>query len=77
MFLSLGCILLALHIPLLGYTSLPFPSQFLHGFKEPFFRSAAITLLDNHLCSFLDNAEPPYAIEHDAAGRSFLSTLCR
>ena len=48
------------------YTSVLFPSELLHGFKEPFDRSAAIPLPDNQLSSFLDNVEPPYAIEHDA-----------
>jgi hypothetical protein len=33
--------LLVQHIPLLGYTSLPFLSKLLHGFTEPFFRSVA------------------------------------
>ena len=59
--------LLAQHIPLLGYTLLPFPSELLHGFEEPFVRSAAIPLTDNHLCSFLYTVEPPYATEHGAA----------
>ena len=69
--------LLAPHTPLLSYTSLPFTLELLHSFKEPFIRSAAIPLPDNHLCSFLDSVEPPYVIEHNTAGRSFLSTLCR
>jgi hypothetical protein len=56
---------------------MPFPSELLRGFKEPLIRSVAIPLPDNHPCSFLDNVEPPHAIKHDAAGRSFLSTLCR
>jgi hypothetical protein len=35
--------LLAQHIPLLCYTSLPSPWKLLDGFTEPFFRSVANT----------------------------------
>ena len=69
--------LLAQHIPLLHYTSLPSPWKLLDGFTEPFFRGGATPLVVGHLCSFLATVEAMYPEEHSASCRCFLTASCR
>jgi hypothetical protein len=69
--------LLAQHIPLLGYTSLPSPWELPNGFTEPFFKGVLIPPMDSHQCSFLTTGEARHPIEHNAVCSCFLSTNCR
>ena len=70
-------LLLAQHILLLDYTSLPPHSELLDGFTQPFFSGIVIPLTDSHLDGFLANVDAPYPVEHNDVCRCFFFTNCR
>lgn len=62
---------LAQHIPLLAYTSLPSPFKFQDGFTEPFFTGVAM-----HTClySFFATVQGPFAVVYSSVCRFFVCT---
>lgn len=52
--------LLAKHIASQVYTPLSSPWGLLDSFTDPLFRDVVISLMENHLCSFLATVEVPY-----------------
>lgn len=62
---------LAQNTPFLDSTSPPSPWELLGGFTEPFFRVAAIPLVDSHLFSFIASVEDLYPANTVLHGRDF------
>jgi hypothetical protein len=64
-------LLLAQHIPLLGYLLLTSPWGLPYGLTEQFFRGVAMPLADTRLCSFLAAVQALYLVEHITLSRCF------
>jgi hypothetical protein len=64
-------LLLAQHIPLLGYLLLTSPWELPYGLTEQFVRGVVMPLADTRLCSFLPAVEALYLVEHNVLCRCF------